>query len=84
MTTITMLFHGATAALCYGTWTSTLNNGGTAFMLGMIGSGLCFTVGVWVLLFAGDGRMGKSGRDKRTSGLLFKDRKGKTAVLKDL
>jgi hypothetical protein len=53
-------------------------------MLGMIGSGLCATVGVWCLLFAGDSHVSRrTGKDKRTSGMFFRDKKAKAEILKD-
>jgi len=78
-----MLFHMASTALCYTTYANA-TDGGTAFLLGTIGSGICSAFAVWCLLFAGDGHVSRrTGKDKRTSGMLFRDKKDKAEILKD-
>lgn len=85
MVTLTLLYHSASAFLAYA---ATLDNntgaGTTGYMLGAIGSGFLAAMGVWVAMFGGGPghRSRRTGKDKRMSGLLFGDRKGRREVLK--
>jgi hypothetical protein len=82
ITLVTTLFHFTAAFQCYGAYTE---SGQTAFALGLVGSGFCAALGTWCLLFGGaPGRKSKrTGKDKRTSGWPFGDKKGRREVLKD-
>jgi hypothetical protein len=81
VTLIATFYHFATAFLAYGTYNFTNQ---TAYALGMIGSGIMAAAGVWCLLFAGDSHISKrTGKDKRTSGWPFGDKKARVSELKD-
>lgn len=69
---VTTLLHGALAFYNY-TWY--LPKGQTALGLGIIGSTIVASVGLWCLLFAtSKGRISRrTGADKRTSGFPFKN-----------
>jgi uncharacterized membrane protein YfcA len=69
---ITSLFQAVLAFYDY-TWYSI--NGQTALAMGMTGSTIIASVGLWCLLFAtSQGRISrKTGADKRTSGFPFKN-----------
>src|ERR1700753_2017269 len=82
ITLIATFYHLSTAFLTYASWTYTSQ---TAYMLGTIGSGKIFAFGTWCLLFGGDqGHVSRrTGKDKRTSGFPFGDKKGRATELKE-
>lgn len=69
---VTTLFHSALAFYNYSWY---LSSGQNALALGMVGSAIVASVGVWCLLFAtSKGRISRrTGADKRTSGFPFKN-----------
>ncbi|KAH9904198.1 hypothetical protein F4778DRAFT_86270 [Xylariomycetidae sp. FL2044] len=75
---VTTLHQAATAFYAWALWGGS-RDGGTGFLLGSLGSAATAAYGVWCLLFGdGEGRISRrTGRDKRTSGLLFGGRKEK-------
>jgi hypothetical protein len=81
MVTVTMFFHAAAAFHCYAV---TADGGGSAYILGAIGSGFLAALGIWVLLFGGESvrKSKKTGGDKRTSRYPFGDKKGRREALK--
>ncbi|KAF2668079.1 hypothetical protein BT63DRAFT_480959 [Microthyrium microscopicum] len=82
ITIITTMFHFGSAFLAY---TAYADSRGTMFMLGLIGSGNLFALGMWAVMFGGDvGHISKrTGKDKRTSKFPFGDKKGRAEGLKE-
>jgi hypothetical protein len=70
--TITFLYHAFHGFYSYTMWTST---GLYTFMLGVMGSSVLASLGLWCILFANsEGKISKkTGADKRTSGFPFKN-----------
>lgn len=68
--TLTMLYHAVSGFYTYALWTDT---GVFYFAIGMAGSSLLASIGLWCVLFAtSDGRISKkTGADKRMSGWPF-------------
>jgi hypothetical protein len=67
---VTSVFHGASACYAY-TWYATGGQG--AFALGVAGSSILASIGLWCVLFAsGEGKISRrTGADKRTTGFPF-------------
>lgn len=82
-TMVTTLFHTASAFHAYTSYQAlAITGGGTAYLLGAICSGSLAAIGVWVVMFGGGSRFSKrTGKDKRSSGFLFGDRKGKRGIM---
>jgi hypothetical protein len=51
----------------------------------MVGSGVLAAMGTWAILFGGGSHISRrTGKDKRTSGFPFGDKKGRATELKEL
>jgi hypothetical protein len=85
MTLITTLFHFAAAFHCYTAYTGAGSEGLAAFALGAFGSAVLAAMGTWCLLFAEEPekKSKRTGKDKRTSGWPFGDKKGRKEGLKE-
>jgi hypothetical protein len=77
MLRIMMLYHILATIYCYTSYYGSSKNGGTGFMLGVVGHGVLAAVGLWCVMFATSrGRISRrTGADKRTSGFPFKNAK---------
>lgn len=79
---VTTIYHALTAFYLYAQLSYGWN---FAFTSGMVGSGLLFCLGMWVVLFGdGKGRVSKrTGADKRTSNFPFENKESARAIKKE-
>ncbi|KAK4040046.1 hypothetical protein C8A01DRAFT_35918 [Parachaetomium inaequale] len=71
---VSALYHAATASYAYARYHTT--GGQMAYLLGCLGGSVLAVFGLWVLMFAGDGKRRvsrRTGADKSTSGWPFKN-----------